>query len=404
MNKLRSAYLPILSIVFLHASALAAIVITEAIYLRIGLGASYSQVGSVLGAGAIGYLLFAPYIATIPKRIGAKNYLLWTSFILALAAITAANITNAGMYLITKTAIILLAPTALNTTLDYVENTFRYARNKDTLIFLTSFVAATGGLAGFLAGGVLADVAYGHAYLLATTTFLIAGFISLALPEKHHTERIQKVELNLLERLENCFAKKHRMLTAIIIATNAYWALRDFTIPLLLLEAGYGLTTIGILFAIAAISGILSMFFTRHALEKNHPEQVITSALLLATVSSIILPFGGLIIIGVMYALYVFADTALTPSISDRIEETAPPKKAQPLLKSLAAAAAIGWVAAPWVAGVLLEAGLSIRTVLFIAGLLMALIYELARRTYLADESLFPKLSFKRSKKHLIWR
>lgn len=402
MKRLQQTYIPVLLLAFLHATALAAIVITEAIYLRDGLQASYSLLGSILGAGAIGYLLLAPYIATIPKRIGARNYLLWTSFLLALAAVFAANITNPGTYIITKTALVLLAPTTFHTLLDEVEDTFRYARNKETLIFLTSFAAATGGLAGFLAGGVLAQAAYGHAYILATAAFLTAGFISLLLPDTHERYRKQKLELNLLDRLENCFAEKHRLLTWIIIATNAYWALRDLAVPLLLLEMGYGPQTIGILFAIGAASGVASMFLTRHLLEKNHPERVITAALLLAAITSLILPFGGLIILGITYALYLFADAALTPSISDRVEETS--QQPAKLVKSLAAAAALGWVAAPWAAGVALEAGASLRAVLFVAALLLALVYEAARRKWLAQEAFIPEISFKKNKKHLIWR
>ena len=404
MKRLQQTYLPALLIAFLYATAIAAIVLTEAIYLREGLGASYSLLGSVLGAGAIGYLLLAPYIATLPKRAGTRNFLVWTSFTLALASVFAANITNPGMYLLTKTALILLAPTTFHALIDYVEETFRYARNKDTLIFLTSFSAAAGGIAGFLAGGILAQLAYGHAYILATTTLLIAGFVSLALPDNKDRAHKTKIEINLIQRLENCFEEKHRLLTWIIIATNAYWAIRDLAVPLLLVQLGYSISTIGILFAIAAISGVASMFITRRLLEKNHPERVIIAALLLAATASLLLPFGGLIIIGVMYALYVFADAALTPAISDRVEETTPPNQAAPLLKSLAAAAAIGWVAAPWAAGMLLEAGMSLRVLLFVAALGLALVYEATRRAWLAEEAFIPEISFKQNKKHLIWR
>lgn len=404
MKRLTKNYLPLLIIAFLHATAAAAIILTEAIYLREGLQASYSLIGSVLGAGAIGYLLLAPYLSTIPKRIGRGRYLIWSSFILALAAIAAANLTNAAGYFFTKTAIILLAPTSFHAILDSVEETYRYKQNKDTLIFIASLTAALGGLTGFITGGIVASIAYGHAYALATAALLVAGFVSLQLKNNPEKPRYQDTQHNLIQRIETCLTKKHRLLTIVVIATNAYWALRDLTIPLLLTDMGYTPAKIGALFAVGAVAGVASMFVTRRLLEKNHPERVIIAALLLAAVASLILPFGGLIIIGIMYALYVFADAALTPAISDRVEETTPPKQAAPFLQSLAAPAALAWVLAPWIAGVALEAGASLRVILFIAAALLALVYEAARRKWLAEDTFIPPISFKKNKKNLIWR
>ena len=404
MKRLIKNYLPLLAIAFLHAAAAAAIILTEAIYLREGLQASYSLIGSVLGAGAIGYLLLAPYLVNIPKRIGRGRYLVWSSFALALSAIAAANLTNAAGYFFTKTAIILLAPTSFHAILDSVEETYRYKKNKDRRIFAASLTAALGGIIGFITGGYVASIAYGHAYALATALLLTAGFISLQLKNNPEKPRYEETQHNLIQRIETCLTKKHRLLTIVVIATNAYWALRDLTIPLLLTDMGYTPATIGILFALGAVAGVISMFATRHLLEKNHPERVIIAALLLAAVASLILPFGGLIVIGIMYALYVFADAALTPAVSDRVEETTPPKQAAPFLQSLAAPAALAWVLAPWIAGVALEAGASLRVILFIAGALLALVYEAARRKWLAEDMYIPPISFKKNKKELIWR
>lgn len=404
MQRLENVYLPVLLVAFLHTAATAAIATAEAIYLRHGLGASYSLIGSVLGASAVAYLIFNPYLKAIPKLIGKGTYLLWTSLVLSLAAVLAANISNAGMYLASKTLLLLLAPITFGVLIELIEEEFRFARNKDALLFTATLTAAIGGIAGFLTGGHFASIQYGHAYIFATAAFITAGMTSLLLPSNKQRHRNKRIEISIVDRLAHCFDEKHRTLTWIVLATNAYWAIRDFTIPLLLYDMGYGPAAIGVLLSIGAASGVASMFITRHLLNKNHPERVITAALLLAAAASLILPFGGLILIGISYALYVAGDVALTPSISDRVEETAASNLAAPFITSLGTAAAMAWIIAPWIAGVVLEAGMSLRVILFCAGALIALVYEIARRKYLGKELFFPRLSMKQNKKHLIWR
>ena len=390
---------PTLLIALLHATATASIAVVEVLYLRYTLEASYTMIGSVLGAAAIGYLLFAPFLKELPKAIGRGVYLSWTSFILAVAAILAVNINNAAMYLVSKTIILLLAPITFTTLIGFIEDELKYNADLQKCYAALTLAAMTGGIIGFLAAGQLGIIAYGHAYILSTASFLAAGFIGLTLPKSTQPIR-NKPTLNLVERLETAFSKKYKTITIIVLATNAYWALRDITIPLLLIQNGYSTATIGALFALGALMGVISSVITRVLLRKNHPERVMVASLAIATIASILLPFGGLIVLGVLYAIYVSAEVALTPAISDRVEEVT--SQANPYITSLSTASALAWTITPLIVGILLEAGLGYRVMLFLGGLLIAFAYWNARNAYTPNEY-FPEISIKKNKKTLTW-
>jgi MFS family permease len=125
-----------------------------------------------------------------------------------------------------------------------------------------------------------------------------------------------------------------------------------------------------------------------------------TAALAIGTITSLILPFGGLIVIGILYAIYMSTEVAISPALSDRVEETT--DKAAEYINSLSTASALAWTITPWIAGMMLESGIGLRGLLFIGGLLIALAYTKARKRYTPNEY-FPKLSFKRNKKTLTW-
>lgn len=124
------------------------------------------------------------------------------------------------------------------------------------------------------------------------------------------------------------------------------------------------------------------------------------AALAIASIASIILPFGGLIVLGVLYAIYISAEVALTPAISDRVEEVS--SKATPYITSLATASALAWTITPWIAGVLLEAGISYQALLFLGGILIVAAYWRAKQTYTPNDY-FPRISIKKNKKKLTW-
>jgi MFS family permease len=289
-------YTQMLLIAFLHAAATAAIATVEVLYLRHTLQASYTMIGSVLGTAAIGYLIFAPFLKEFSKVLGRGTYLSWTSFILALATIFAANINTPAMYLISKSIILLLAPLTFTILARFIEDELKFNADTESCYAGLTLVSMMGGIVGFLLSGKLATIMYSHGYIVSMAAFLLAGFIALALPKS--TQHIRNSPpLNPLERLNTCFSKKYRHITYIVLATNAYWAIRDITIPLLLIENGYGVFSVGVLFAIGAFFGVLSSFITRMLLNKNHPERVMTAALAVGGVASLILPFGGLIVI-----------------------------------------------------------------------------------------------------------
>ena len=396
---MQKLYTQMLLIAFLHAAATASIATVEVLYLRHTLLASYTMIGAILGTAAIGYLIFAPFLKELAKATGRGVYLTWTSFILALAAVFAANISQPAMYLVSKSIILLLAPLTFGILMQFIEDELKFNADTESCYAGLTLTAMIGGIIGFLLAGKIGVIAYSHGYILSTAAFMIAGFIALGLPTS--TKQIRKPPaLNPLDRLNTCFSKKYRHITYIVLATNSYWAIRDITIPLLLIENGYSVLTVGALFAIGAFFGVISSIITRILLNKNHPERVMVAALAIGAIASLLLPFGGLIVLGVLYAIYMSTEVAISPSLSDRVEETT--DNATTYITSLSTASALAWTITPWIAGILLEAGVGLRGMLFIGGIIITVAYVVAKHQYLPDKY-FPKLSLRKNKKTLTW-
>lgn len=390
------------AITFFYALATASIATIETVFLKHISQTNYVLMGIILGTGAIGYLLFAPNVHQIPKKIGKKTFLIWTSMLLGTTAIYAANIQLTPYYLIIKTILLLLIPVSFSTILADIEESFSFSKIKDTLLLGIGVTALIGGIVGYLLTGYIAKTVVTHGYILAGLSYLLAGFISLRLPAQQQ-EYYKPTKNNLLKRIETLFETQHKGLTILTIVLHGYWAVRDFIIPLLILELGYGVREIGILFAIGALAGIGSMYVTKLLLEQNHSEQVLLAALLVAAIVATLLPFGSFVLIGILYAIYVATDSMISPAIQTHVEETTPEHTIKQYTKSLSTAAALGWVISPILAGLLLETQIGIRGVLFIGGVLLLVTYAYLQKEYLPRKKYFPTISLKKTRRRFHW-
>jgi len=402
MGKINATFLPALLASCLISVALSAIATVEVLYLSFSLSANYSMIGSVLGLSAVSLLLFSPMLQKGAHRAGYGLFLVWSSLLLACASIAASLAFSAGSYILPKVVIALFSPLTIPIVIELVRESFRFAKDLDrmlvTLIVATTFSGALGAVgAGFLA----TQHGLSYAYVFAGIAFFLSGMIALFLPRTSPPHVFANIPLNPVVRLSYVLKKPFFLLVLIAFSLQAYWAVRDFILPLVIIESGGSVLQVGWVFGAMSVLAGVGALFARRLLYKNDPKRVLVVLLGVGAMFALLLPFGPLIMIGIVASGFSFSESSANPAIFDGVEKNAPKKSSHLIFEGMRAVSALAWILTPVVLGLLLEAGMPARMVLFFAGLGMLYVYVRVQRAF-SPEDIFPRLSVKR-KKRLSW-
>ncbi len=393
-----AVYLPALLIGTLLAAGAAAIATVEVAYLTHGVGASALLAGIVLGLAAIPLVVFAPFLRSMADRIGANAYLTWASLILACAAIAAPLLGSAELYLAPKLVFVLLLPLLPLLLEEVLIDTFHFSRNKDRLLLAAAIAAAAGSAAGALAAGTLATSAFGDAYIFAAACFVGAAFMSNLLPRTAHPRIPAKASLHLTARIDRVLTKRWRPLAIITAGVAAYFSLRDFAVPLMILSRGYSMAAVGLVIGLAGAGGIVGLLIAHRLLSRNKPGKVLALGLLVFAVAATLLPFGPLGIIAAISAISGSGASWRAPATQDEVYSSSSERAAPSILEGLFTLRALAWVAAPIIAGIIIQAGVPAGVLVFIAGAGSLYIYWRAKSEW-SPEQYLPSMDVRRRRR-----
>lgn len=258
--------------------------------------------------------------------------------------------------------------------------------------------AAIGAAIGALLAGFLARYNLANGYLVAAACFGLAALAASTLPSHDRARNRGKLSLDPLPRIARALSEPLLPFSILIFMVQGYWALRDFAVPLFILEHGYSAMTVGVVFALTSIGGLAGIFLSRRLLSKNPPPAVITAALLVMGVAAIILPLGPLVLLMVGSLFYGTAEAGLSPAITDESTRGVSLREAPEILASVAAVGALAWIIVPILAGILAESGVPFTLLLLLGGMGVIGSYVYARRRWDFERAV-PKLSWKRRRR-----
>lgn len=398
MRKIHSTYLPAVITAGLVSIALASIATVEVLYLRFSLETGYAMIGSVLGLSALTLVFFAPILSKVAHKMGRGLFLVWSALLLACASVAASLIVSAGMYVVPKLLLAMLSPLIIPVVIELVRDEFQFAKDLDrllmTLIITISFAGAIGAVS---AGSLAQQFGLHYAYMFSAIVFFAAGLFALSLPRTPPPRTFKKISSSPLARLSVVFIKPLKSFVFIAFALQAYWAVRDIVLPLVILESG-SVAHVGIVFGAMSLLSGLGALVGRRLLHKNPPPSILVSLLGVGAVCALLMPFGPLLMLGFVAAGFSFSDAAANPALSDAIESVAPKRSAHLIWEGMRVVSALAWVVTPIIIGLLLEAGMPAHMVLFFAGIGMMYTYVRFKREWSPD-NFFPRLSVKRKKR-----
>lgn len=402
MGKVASTFTPAVVVAALIAFALSAIATVEVLYLFHELNTGFAMIGSILGFAALSLVFFAPFIHKLSDRMGYGLFLVWSCLLLACAAVGAALAFSAGMYAVPKVVLALLSPVVVPLVIELVREVFRFAKDLDRLLIILTTSISFAAAAGAVSAGVVAQtVGYAYVYVLCAIMFFLAGMAALFLPQTTPPRAFTKLPTNPVLRLSPVLKKPFFLLVLIAFSLQAYWAVRDIVLPFVITQSGGSVFHVGLVFGGMSVAAGVGSLVARRLLYKNDPRRVLVVVLGVAAVFALLLPFGPLLMLGLVASGFSLFESSASPSVSEAVDGAAPKRSAHTIFEGLRLVSALAWVVTPIALGILLEAGMPARMVLFFAGLGMLYVYVRVQREF-SPEDIFPRLSVKK-RKRLSW-
>lgn len=399
MSKLTTTYTPALASAALVAAALSAIATAEVLYLFYALNSNYAMIGSVLGLSALSLVFLAPFLHKAARKMGYGLFLVWSCLLLACASLAAALAFSAGVYAVPKALLALFAPIIIPVFVELVREVFRFAKDLERLLVLLSLVVAGAGAVGAVASGVVADnFGFSFTYVFAAVLFFLAGMSAILLPRIAPPHAFTKLPVNPVARLQPALKKPVAPLALAAFSLQAYWAVRDFVFPFIVYSAESSVTSVGIVFGAMSLASVIGVLVVQHLLSKNPSPQVLVSAFVVGAGCALLLPFGPVLLLGLAACGFSLSESVASPAISGAVEKATPQRSSHLVCEGFRTVSALAWVITPILLGILLEAGMPARMVLFFAGTGMVYVYLRLQQRF-TPEDVFPSLKLRSRKR-----
>lgn len=285
---LRRSLLSLFASGFLFWASLAALLPTLSLYLQ-DIGASKPEIGIVMGAFAIGLLLFRPWLGQIADRQGRKGVLLLGVVVVATAPLCYL-FTNSIPLLIAIRAFHGLSIAAFTTAFSTLVVDLAPAQNRGEVIGYMSLVNPIGMAVGPALGGFVQAWA-GYTPLFLLSAGLGVGAIGCAFAVKPPSSQL--AEPTSQSRQTSPFwhlvlSSRLRTPTLVMLMIGLAFGVLSTFLPLFIQEIKVNLNA-GLFYTAAAIASFLARLLTGRASDRYGRGRFITLGLMFYTVAMLML-------------------------------------------------------------------------------------------------------------------